>query len=118
MENLKVLYRAEPLMYTNRMLEIFYEEYTILKHTPKGVWIEHPQYGHTKGKFVLLSGKKRFAYPTKEEALKSLYYRKKRQLIYLKNQVEVAETVINMIDNNTFSEYMPPKVIFYEWDDQ
>lgn len=115
---MKVLYRAEPLMYSNRQLEIMYEEYTILKYTPKGVWIEHPQYGHLKGKFVLLSGKKRFAYPTKEEALKSLYYRKKRQLLYLRNQIEIAETVINMIDKGTYTEYLPPKMIDYKWNDE
>lgn len=63
------------------------QEFIIQRHTPRGVFIH---YG-LKPKFVLLSGHKRFAFPTKEEALKSFIERKRRQVRLLRGQMEHAE---------------------------
>ncbi len=47
---------------------------------------------HTEGeKFISKTGKKRFAYPTKEEALVSYKARKRAQIKILKNQISNAE---------------------------
>jgi hypothetical protein len=60
--------------------------YEILKTTPKGYWIAY----RGSEKWISNYSKKRFAYPTKEEALESFKYRKKRQIRILKSQLRVA----------------------------
>lgn len=55
-------------------------KFTVVRTTPKGVWVERGALGFvTKRAFILLSAKKRLAYATKEEALQSLIARKNRQ---------------------------------------
>ena len=105
MENITHLFRANPLYFTSGVLDIYHESYEVLKHTPKGVWIKMPSGSFQDKKFVLLSGRKRFAYPTKKEALTALLYRKKRQIIILKNQLEQAENVVNKITAGHYIEY-------------
>ena len=56
------LYRAEYSCYTDGNISICINSYTIIKQTNKGVWIQY----HPSKKFVLLTGVKRFAYPTTE----------------------------------------------------
>ena len=64
-----------------------YDKYSVLKRTAKGVWLSTP-YDKQKGKrFVLDSGRKRFAYPTKALALESYIARKTRHLSILQHQV-------------------------------
>jgi len=66
------------------------ETYEILRKTPKGAWVQC--FG--KDKFVLLAAKKRFACPTKEEALKSFVARKSTQRRILSDKILVAESAI------------------------
>lgn len=60
------------------------DKYEVLKHTPKGVWLN--VYGYTdkpnnrNAKFVNASHTKRFALPTKAEALISYLARKDREI--------------------------------------
>jgi hypothetical protein len=61
----------------------------ITKRTKKGVWIEGRR-------FVLLSGRKRYAFPTQQEALDSFIARKKRQILLLTNQLRDAEIALSM----------------------
>ncbi len=56
------------------------QEFEVAKVTPKGVRLEN-------GRFVLLEARKRFACPTKEEALKSYVARKRRQQGILNSQL-------------------------------
>lgn len=85
-------YEAYPLR-----IDVFVEpeRYRILRRTPKGVWIEMSGFPFTD-KFVLLYGRKRFAYPTKEEALTSFIARKRRQIGICKYQLEVAERAMEI----------------------
>lgn len=70
MKNPKILYRYE--RYYDYMYEVSRQDkvklvmYNILRYTLSGVWIK-PKYKNEK--WVSLTGKKRFAYPTKKEAL-------------------------------------------------
>lgn len=64
------------------------QTYRIERHTPRGVYLFN--YGG-KQRFVLLSGRKRYAYPTEEEALKSFIERKRRQVRLLRSQIDSAE---------------------------
>lgn len=101
MENLTILYRAEYACYVNSNTLIYFYSYPVVKYTNKGVWIKVD----TDKKFVLLSGKKRFAYPTKEEALYSLKCRKERQLKIIENTKRVANDIINQINTKDINEY-------------
>ena len=68
------------------------------KETPKGYWIGYGSYApsmlHGNSRWVAKSGKKRYAYPTKKEALMSFFKRKKQQVRILKNQLRTAETAL------------------------
>lgn len=101
------LYRYEDVQYAGSLdeydniipgsgtLRIHLREYLVLRETPKGVWINH----HGKEKFVLNRSKKRFAHPTKEEALKSFKRRKKSQLLHLEHQLARAKKALFMAEN-------------------
>lgn len=83
-------------------IELNIEKYEIIKKTKKGVWIYT---GDVLGgikcfcnskRFVLLSGKKRFAYPTKKEALESFKARKNRQIEILSHRLGNAKSALNL----------------------
>lgn len=65
--------------------------YQVQRVTPKGVWLSR-YYGSPR--FVRLSARKRFAYPTPEEALASFMARKLRQLSILHAQAENVEQAL------------------------
>lgn len=75
--------------YPNPKLEL--SVYTLHKETPKGYWIG---YGDTIlgsirccSRWVSKTSKKRYAYPTQEEALKSFIFRQKYALKILEHQI-------------------------------
>lgn len=66
--------------------QLTYDRYLVERVTPKGVWVDTG----FKPRFVRLSANKRFAHPTKEEALQAFLARKTAQLRILNNQVRAA----------------------------
>jgi len=79
-------------------IEIRLRTFKITKHTSKGVWIapgDMVYNSHTR--WVSNSAKKRFAYPTKAEALESLHYRKYRQVEIVSWQLRCAEVALAQI---------------------
>ena len=76
-------------------LKIHLYTYLVLKHTPKGVWINaSPRFSFGHKKFVLKDARRRFACPTKEEALESFFARKKRQIGILRTRADDAEEAL------------------------
>ena len=73
--------------------EIYLVEYKVVKHTPKGVWLTA---GMGSGIWVSKTARKRFAYPTREEALESLIARRERQVKILNAQLYNAHTALNV----------------------
>jgi hypothetical protein len=64
---------------TGSRVEVSLWKFRVLKHTPKGVWLQrYVVYGDKR--FVLRDARKRFACPTIEEALASFIARKDRQI--------------------------------------
>ena len=62
--------------------------YLVLKRTPKGAWIKVGGWPFEDEKrFVLLTARKRFACPTKAEALESLVARKQAHLRHAQRRV-------------------------------
>ena len=74
-------------------LHVHLRKYNVLRHTPKGVWID----AHGSGKFVLETAKKRFAWPTKEEAKASFIARKRRQIAIHQARIDRANQALNTI---------------------
>jgi len=74
-------------------------KYKVLKRTPKGAWIDYFNVNGNNEKFVRLTAKKQFACNTKEEALESFLFRKKRQLSILTSQIANVKTAINIANN-------------------
>ena len=79
----------------------------LIKETPKGYWISENAFYqekyklssiYDKPKWVSKTAKKRYAYPTKLEALNSYKWRKKRQVEYASYTIGRAEQVIEQID--------------------
>ena len=73
-----------------------WEEYALVKETPKGVWLQQPW--HTHKFFVLKEAKKRRAYPTKAMALDSFLHRKKRQISILRSRLKTAEESLQVAE--------------------
>lgn len=78
--------------------------FTVQKVTPKGVWLTNRWMAP---RFVLMEARKRFAHPTKEEALTSIKARKERQIGILSKQLENARRVIALA--NAESANLAPK---------
>lgn len=72
------------------------ERFKVLKHTPKGVWLEVDY----QRKFVLREAFKRFATPTPEEAIDSLRARKVRRLKFLERDLRNEKLAMEYLDEN------------------
>ena len=84
-------------MGTHFVVEV--EAFTVIKKTPKGVWISDRSANSGK-RFVLADPcGKRYAYSTKEAALDSLKRRKKRQIAIYKSKISGLEQLIAGIDS-------------------
>lgn len=84
---IEVWYRYEGTVYEDSGAYIHVAAYPVKRRTPRGVWLD--TYGLEK--FVLNDSVKRYAYPTKQEALVSFVRRKSRQVRILAAQHDRAE---------------------------
>jgi len=81
---------------------ILLDKFKMVKETPCGWWIEpKSDFWNMRGKkrWVSKTARKRFAYPTKEEALVNFKARKRRQIGILKAQLFGAETEQRLADD-------------------
>ena len=83
--------------FTSSKTKVVLQEVPVNHYTPKGVWLD---WGGPK--FVLKDARKRFACPTKEEAMVSFMARKKRQrgilkaqLVHVEDAIEIAKEMSN-----------------------
>ena len=90
----RTLYRYEGYVFDSDV-EVYAQRYNVLKHTLLGVWIADPwSTGVTKRRFVLTSARKRYAYPTKVEALAAFRRRKQRHIEILEDTMENARAML------------------------
>lgn len=84
--------------------------YNLFKETPKGYWIGYGSLNEGKlrsqGHWISKTSKKRFAYPTKKEALENFIKRNERQIKILefniwfcKAAISIAKAKINFVDS-------------------
>lgn len=69
------------------------EEYHLVRETAKGYWISYGSYigFHSSARWVSKTSRKRFAYPTKEEALHNFVKRTQKRIHILRRQLESSE---------------------------
>jgi hypothetical protein len=79
-------------------LELNLHEHRVLKTTLKGVWIELYSWASSPSnkRFVLRDARKRYACPTKDEAMTSFIARKQRQRRILKSQLEDVDDALTL----------------------
>ena len=103
-------YRYEAVQYASLGIDGEYEnpkipnpkvvlrEYNLWKETLKGYWIGYGDLGEDKlrsnGRWVSKTSKRRFAYPTKKEALENFIKRNERRIKILKYQVWSCELAV------------------------
>jgi hypothetical protein len=63
-------------------------EFTVVRKTPQGVWIE---LWEGKRRFILNSAKKRWALPSREEAVESYIWRRRKQISILQKRLQMAQ---------------------------
>lgn len=92
------LYRFEDCYYSvagedgdHTNIQVHLRRYKVIKHTPKGYWIEIP---FCEKKWVSDSTRKRFAYPTKEQASNNFIKRKECQIRLLQNRIDRANRAL------------------------
>jgi hypothetical protein len=85
-------YRYEEVNYHQVGIKIFFTEFDLLKETPCGYWI-YKNYTDDK-RWVSKTAKKRFAYPSQDEALSSFIARKTRQIQILEAQLINAKSAL------------------------
>ena len=99
----ELYYRYQELCMVDSRLSLLRMEFPVVRRTPAGVWIDI--YG--RARFILTAARKRYACPTKEEALISYRARKRRQVKILRAQLKQAEQALNLALNDTIPEYAP-----------
>jgi hypothetical protein len=78
---------------------IFLIKLAMLKETQCGFWIQRTAdypFEKSKKRWVSKTSRKRYAYPTKEEALKGYIARKRHQVAIYRNKLDHAETCLQI----------------------
>jgi len=90
------LYRFDdsPWPDSNRLSETFYY---VKRETPAGYWVVNG-YSYGEEQWVAKNGKKRLAYPTREEAMISYLHRKRFQLNIYNNRLNKAKRMKAIAD--------------------
>jgi hypothetical protein len=78
--------------------------YDLIKETPKGYWISQWKWFVTK-KWVSKTSKKRYAYPTKEEALTNFIKRSEIRAKILKAQLNACKEGLNLANKLNENNY-------------
>ena len=81
-------------LFPNPTLEL--RTYDLIKETEKGYWIGYK--GFSFKKWIPKKSKKRYAYPTKEEALQNFIARTKRRVDILKRQIDCCKIAISLAE--------------------
>lgn len=93
------IYRSGSL---NAFDEVIYKttiqltKYRMVKETPKGYWIDIT--GWNKTYWVSKTGRKRHAYPTKEEAMNSFVIRTKRRRAILQSHLNSCNEALELVN--------------------
>lgn len=93
----KKLYRYERLRSSRLDAIVRLSTFSVVPETPKGFWIRDTMF--YKKRWVSDSGKKRYAYPSKEEAYSNFLRRTERCVLILSERLRVAKMYLNPTGN-------------------
>jgi hypothetical protein len=93
-------YRYDTVRYSDRRLVLVCLQCDVESVTKRGVWVS--VYGMRK--FVLDNARKRYAYPTVEQALESFHARKRRQVQILRARLQEAEAALTLQPDAQFAD--------------
>lgn len=90
-------------------LKVYLRKYVVIKHTPKGVWLERwethtgkprtvDEFNAPEKRFVRKDTNKRFACPTELEARESFLARKSKLIRIMKARITDAEEAMNIVE--------------------
>jgi hypothetical protein len=85
--------------FPNPKLEL--RTYDLIKETEKGYWIGYKNFSSWK-KWIPKTSKRRFAYPTKQEAMKNFITRTKRRIKILKWQIDCCNIALGFAERTVF----------------
>ena len=101
------LYRYEDVSYgilneweevAGNYVKVEERNYEVIKETPCGYWIQLYSFSFDQKKWVSGNAKKRFAYPTKIEAMTSFKARKNSQIKILESQLKKAKQALDLAE--------------------
>jgi hypothetical protein len=111
-EGIKIFYRYEAVQYASSCdhdgicyespyIKLELRQLNLFKETPKGYWIGYGSLLNKNnlksiGHWVSKTSKKRFAYPSKEEALENFIKRTEHRMEILSHQINVCKTSIDL----------------------
>lgn len=84
-------------------LHLYFLKFKVLKRTACGAWLQDSTQPRGK-RFVLLTANKRFALPTRREALESFIARKKRQKRILVSQMYETDRAMKLAEERLCEE--------------
>ena len=100
----KEYYRVEPYYEDYYPAsQLIYYVYSVIKETPKGVWVKLKGYedcAYQRKRFILNTSRKKYAYPSKIEAVDNFIKRKERQIKILTVKLSEAEDLIELAYNS------------------
>lgn len=76
-------------------IRLLLNEFTLLRETPKGYWISRNGLEYNR-RWIPKESKKRFAYPTKEEAMINFMKRTERHIDLLRWRLKYAKDALNL----------------------
>ena len=88
-------------------VDVVYERFRVIRHTPKGVWLAgtYDWLGNQQEeRFILRRARKRWACPTKEEARESLIARTQRRAKILDSQLKAARAAVEQMKDGRARE--------------
>lgn len=72
--------------------------YILVKETPKGFWIKSEEYWSEDKFWIFKTSKKKFAYPSKKEAVIGFLFKKKSHIKILENRLYIAQSAKRQIE--------------------
>ena len=78
-------------------VDVLCDTFKLVKETPKGYWITIDSlFFYSWKKWISKTSRKRFAYPTKAEALNSFIIRKEKQIIHCERAMHNAKRALSI----------------------
>jgi len=92
---------SDPFKDVDVEVQVIEKTYDMIRETPKGYWMSKNQslpFPDKKSRWVSKTARKRFAYPTKAEAMQNFKARTKRRIWILEDQIKVCQMALKSLE--------------------